>query len=105
MLDAPSSKFHCQDVGPPVDVSANCTYWPVTGEPGLNVKDEVRTDIVVTVMAWLPCLDPELVLAVNVTTNVPALGKAWLGFFAVLVDPSPKPHCQEVGLPEVVSAN
>jgi hypothetical protein len=31
--------------------------------------------------------------------------KAWLGFFAVLVAPSPKFHCQEVGFPEVVSAN
>jgi hypothetical protein len=31
--------------------------------------------------------------------------KAWLGFFAVLVAPSPKFHCQEVGPPEVVSAN
>jgi len=29
----------------------------------------------------------------------------WLGFLAVLVAPSPKLHCQEVGPPEVVSAN
>jgi len=31
--------------------------------------------------------------------------KAWLGFFAVLVPPSPKFHLQKVGSPEVVSAN
>jgi hypothetical protein len=30
---------------------------------------------------------------------------AWLGFFEVLVAPSPKFHRQEVGPPEVVSAN
>ena len=31
--------------------------------------------------------------------------KAWLGFFTVLVVPSPKFQCQEVGSPMVVSAN
>jgi hypothetical protein len=31
--------------------------------------------------------------------------KAWLGFFAALVAPSPNFHCQVVGFPEVVSAN
>jgi hypothetical protein len=29
----------------------------------------------------------------------------WLGFWAVEVDPSPKSHCQEVGLPVDVSVN
>jgi hypothetical protein len=29
----------------------------------------------------------------------------WLGFWAVLVDPSPKFHCHEVGGPEEVSVN
>ena len=31
--------------------------------------------------------------------------KTCVGFFAVLVAPSPKSHCQEVGSPGVVSAN
>jgi hypothetical protein len=33
------------------------------------------------------------------------VAKAWLGFWAVLVAPSPKFHSQEVGLPAEVSVN
>jgi len=35
VLVDPSLKFHCQKVGPPVDVSVNCTAWPAVGEAGL----------------------------------------------------------------------
>jgi len=35
VLVDPSLKFHCQEVGPPVDVSVNCTAWPAVGEAGL----------------------------------------------------------------------
>jgi hypothetical protein len=33
------------------------------------------------------------------------VANVWLGFWTVLVDPSPKPHCQEVGEPVEVSVN
>jgi len=33
-LADPSLKFHCQEVGEPVEVSVNCTAWPATGEAG-----------------------------------------------------------------------
>jgi hypothetical protein len=44
-------------------------------------------------------------LATKVTRYDDGETKAWLGFLTVLVVPSPKSHCQEVGSPEVVSAN
>lgn len=34
VLVAPSPKFHCHEVGEPVEVSVNCTAWPATGEVG-----------------------------------------------------------------------
>jgi hypothetical protein len=34
-------KFHCQEVGLPVEVSVNCTADPAVGEAGLWVKDAV----------------------------------------------------------------
>jgi len=63
----PSPKFHCQDVGPPVDVSVNCTAWPAAGEAGLNVKDAVSVDEGITVSVWLAVFVPELLLASKVT--------------------------------------
>jgi hypothetical protein len=33
------------------------------------------------------------------------VANAWLGFWAALVDPSPKLHCQEVGEPVELSVN
>ena len=69
------------------------------------MNDELRTDMLATVTVLLPCFDPELQPATKVTTKAPSLVKTWLGFLAVLVPPSPKFHCQEDGLPSVVSAN
>lgn len=54
---------------------------------------------------WLPLLEPELFDEINPTENEPALVKTCVGFFAVLVPPSPKSHSQEVGSPADVSAN
>ncbi len=38
MLVAPSPKFHCQEVGLPEVVSANCTVCPGPGVVGLKTK-------------------------------------------------------------------
>ena len=34
----PSPKSHDHDVGPPVEVSVNCTVWPAEGDGGEKVK-------------------------------------------------------------------
>ena len=59
----------------------------------------------VMVMVRVAVLEPELFVTVKVTVIDPAAVKAWLGFWAVLVFPSPKFHCQELGLPVDVSVN
>jgi len=99
----PSPKFHRQEVGEPVDVSVNWTACPAAGELGLNVKDAVRagTTVIVRLTLW----EPELMAAVRVTVKDAAVAKVWLGFWAVLVAPSPKFHCQDVGKPVDVSVN
>jgi len=50
-------------------------------------------------------LEPELFVTVRVTVLDPAVVYVWLGFWDVLVPPSPKFHCQEVGVPAEVSVN
>jgi hypothetical protein len=67
----PSPKLHCQEVGVPVEVSVNCTDWPVAGEAGLKVKDAVSA--VATVTVRLKLFEPELFVAVRVTVFVPTV--------------------------------
>ena len=43
-------------------------------------------------------MDPPALLAVRVTVKVPAVAKAWAGFWAVLVPSSPKVQDQAVGV-------
>ena len=105
VLVVPSPKFHCQEVGVPVEVSVNWTACPATGDEGLYAKDATKEDTEVTAILRLPCLEPELFLAIKVTRYDDGEAKGWFGFFTVLVVPSPKSHCQDVGSPEVVSAN
>ena len=50
-------------------------------------------------------MDPELLPTVSVTVFDPAVAYAWLGSRDVLVVPSPKLYCQEVGDPVDVSVN
>jgi hypothetical protein len=69
------------------------------------VKDAERADSGNTDTVWLVVLELELLLTIRETTKAPGAEYAWLGFLTVLVAPSPKFHCQEVGLPEDVSAN
>jgi metal-sulfur cluster biosynthetic enzyme len=97
VLVPPSPKFHCHDVGLPVDVSVKATDCPAAGEAGLYVKDAMIAATTVTV--WLILFDPELFVTVNVTVFDPAVVNVWLGFREVLVPPSPKFHCRDVGLP------
>jgi hypothetical protein len=49
--------------------------------------------------------DPEPLLIFRVTPYVPAVINVCVGFLAVLVAPSLKFHCQEVGFPAEVSVN
>ena len=67
------------------------------------MKDAARADPTVTV--WLALLEPEALVTARVTAYDPAMVKAWLGFWDVLVVPSPKFHSQEVGDPADVSVN
>jgi hypothetical protein len=99
----PSPKFQLQEVGVPADVSVNWTDCPTSGEAGLNVNDAVSATATVTVRVAV--LDPVPFVAVKVTVFDPAVAKAWLGFCAVEVVPSPKSQLQEVGVPADVSVN
>ena len=105
VLVVPSPKLQDQDVGSPEDVSVNWTACPTDGAAGEKANDEVSTDIVATVTVRLACLEPVLQLAIRRTAYAPALKKAWDGFFTALVAPSPKSQDQELGFPELVSAN
>jgi hypothetical protein len=67
VLVPPSPKFHCHEIGGPVEVSVNCTACPGVGEPGLKVKDAERVDDDRTVRVWLAVFVPELVVAARVT--------------------------------------
>jgi hypothetical protein len=65
VLVVPSPKFHCQEVGLPVEVSVNCTAWPAVGELGVKVKDAVSAGTIVTVRVVF--LEPEELVAVRFT--------------------------------------
>ena len=67
VLVAPSPKFHCQDVGLPVEVSVNCTAWPGAGEAGLLVKEAVSAEAGATLRSWVRVLELVLLLALRVT--------------------------------------
>jgi hypothetical protein len=103
VLVEPSPKFHCREVGVPVDVSVNCTVWPTVGEFGLKLNDAAGPSSTVSVRVVV--LEPVAFETVKVTVLEPAAAKMWLGFWAVLVEPSPKFHSQEVGLPVDTSVN
>ena len=64
-------KFHCQEVGLPVDVSVNCTDWPTAGEAGLKLNEAVRAATTVTVRLTL--VEPVLLVAVKVTVFDPVV--------------------------------
>ena len=105
MLVAPSPKFQLQDVGLPVDESVNWTAWPGAGAVGLNVKDAVRTEPCAMTTTWVALPDCEALAATSVTAYEPAVANAWLGFCAVLVEPSLKFQLQDVGVPVEESVN
>ena len=63
------------------------------------------TSTVVTVIVRPALLEPEAFPAIRVTEYEPSVVNVWLGFCAVLVAPSPKFHCHEVGVPVDVSVN
>jgi hypothetical protein len=100
----PSPKSHCQEVGSPEEVSANWTICPAFGEEGLNTKVAVAgAGIIVIVLSAL--LEPALFVTSRVTLRNPAFVNTWTGFCSMLVDPSPKSHCPDMGLPVEVSMN
>lgn len=49
------------------------------------------------------CADP--FMTVSVTVYDPDAVNVWLGFWVTLVAPSPKFHCQSVGIPVEASEN
>ncbi|MCK7480598.1 MAG: hypothetical protein M0C28_27740 [Candidatus Moduliflexus flocculans] len=65
VLDVPSPKLQNQAVGPPVEVSVNCTDWPTDGAAGAKEKDAVSPAATTTVR--LEVLEPELLVVVSVT--------------------------------------
>jgi hypothetical protein len=58
-----------------------------------------------TLIIRLTFFELELFVTVKVTLYVPEVVKIWLGFWAVLIAPSLKSHCQAVGFPSDVSVN
>jgi len=105
LLVVPSPKLQDQDVGLPVDVSVNWTDCPTEGRAGAKENADVSTDMETTVTVRLACLDPTLPEETRLTKKTPVLPNAWDGFFVLLVAPSPKSQCHDVGFPELVSAN
>jgi hypothetical protein len=105
VLVVPSAKFQFQVVGLPVDVSVNWTVWPVTGEAGLWVNEAVSelAGAMVTVRLVVFWADP--FMTVKLTVYVPADVNVWLGLCTTLAAPSPKFHCQRVGIPTELSVN
>ena len=61
------------------------------------------SEVAATVTARLTVSEPVALLAIRVTVYEPSVVKVCLGFCAVLVPPSPKFHCHEVGAPEEMS--
>jgi hypothetical protein len=71
VLVVPSLKFHCQEVGLPVEVSVNCTAWPTAGEDGVKLNEVVRAATTVTVRLTL--FEPELLVTAKVTVLDPVV--------------------------------
>jgi hypothetical protein len=70
---------------------------------GLNSKDAAASGMIMIVLTDF--LDPALLVATKVTFRNPGIEYLWEGFWAVLVDPSPKSQFQEMGLPVEASTN
>jgi hypothetical protein len=75
------------------------------GEEGLKENDAPSAAAGAMAMTWLTVFVLEPVAAVRLTVYDPAEANVWLGFWAVLVAPSPKLHDHEVGDPADVSVN
>jgi hypothetical protein len=71
---------------------------------GLYTKDAVVASGMM-VMVLRDILEPVLLLASKLTFRNPEARYLWDGFCSMLVDPSPKSHLQEVGLPVEASTN
>ena len=70
----PSPKFHTADVGtPPVDVLTNVADWPATIDAGPVNDGTGAGGVGATTIVRVAVLDPAAFVAVNVTTNEPAL--------------------------------
>ncbi|MCG7851115.1 MAG: hypothetical protein MIO92_01190 [Methanosarcinaceae archaeon] len=74
VLVPPSPKFHCHEVGPPVEVSVNATACPGVGKAGLNVN-EATSPVVPTLTVRLTLLVPESFVAVRITAYDPEAAK------------------------------
>ena len=104
VLVPPSPKVQAHAVGVLVEASVKVTVWPTTGVAGAKLKAaEGATTAGLTVTVWLAVLDPPELVAVRLTVKVPAVAKAWDGFCALLVPPSPKVQAHAVGVLEEAS--
>jgi hypothetical protein len=74
--DSPSPKFHCHEVGFPVDVSVNMIARPGAGKAGLYVKDATSAVAATTVTVCIVLSDPEAAVAVSDTVLDPAVVNA-----------------------------
>ena len=95
MTESPSkSHSHAVMVPSSVDSSVNCTDSPDAGFTGANEKSAVgaptsmigTSRLVESVRTWVS-------VTVRVTRNEPLDANVWFGFWALLVEPSPKSQC------------
>ena len=61
------------------------------------------SELVATAKTRLTVSEPAELAAIKKTVKEPSVAYEWLGFLDVLVPPSPKSHCQDVGVPVEVS--
>ena len=97
-------KFHDHEVGPPVEVSVNCTVWPAEGDGGLNEKFAAGP-VEETVTVFVVVFDPPEFETVSETEYEPAVANVCVGFWEVETPAPPKFHDHEVGPPVEVSVN
>jgi len=76
----PSPKFHCHEVGVPIEASEKIIGCPRTGELGKYVKSAMSVEAGATMMLRLALMELEALVTVRIILKVPAAVKAWLGF-------------------------
>jgi hypothetical protein len=76
VLVRPSPKFHCQEVGVPVEVSKKLIVCPRTGVLGVYVKSAMSVEAGATMMLRLTLVELEALVTARIMLKVPATEKA-----------------------------